>query len=1376
MVLPLSLIICTPHSCTHRVTHPSCYPPIIIIIVPPHHYYTVLSIIFSYRSDPELTSGPTTPSSIYTDAEEEEPLVSALEEGDFDIALHLFPVGITAPLRVGQEQLTPLHYACQHGRLDIVDKLVQLYNYDLKHLDSVTPTPLQIASASGHLNVIDYLLENMKDISFKPGHVNPFHLAADNGLVSVMKRLLDFSPSLLSMVDHDGNSPLHHACAHGSLSVVTFLCNEVKHPLVVRNKKGETLLHMAMKNCHFDVIRFLIDEKGCDPLIKDTIGCTPLHLAAKSGCLDIIQYLNTEKNCNFEYKTSHSRKGKLKHIISGRTALHYASYGGHCDIVTYLIEESLCNPCCVDNQGFTALHLACQEGHSEVVRFLLSLKEVDPNDMATRDGITPIHAASLSGNLEIIKLLVDQYDGDISQIDSGGRTALHYSSRKGHTDIVQYMIQDKGMDSNSVDQSHMTPLHLASQHGHLGTVKYLITDALANSNETEENGYTALHLAANKGHLPIVKFLVGEKHTGFMVRDKAGRTPLHHSCQSGHLDVVKYLTGQPDSDSSCQEKSLKASPLHLAAGFGHLDIVVHLTDEKNCSPTCTDKFNSTPIHRAAASGHCDIMNFFIKEKQCNSVLKNKFGNTPLHLACQKGQAKMIELLLSFSKENMTARNQVGRIPLDLTDDIKILSIFLKNGIDPSKGTMSSKYPYLKFWEPLNSAVKLFLLGDIDTGKSTLAKNLQGGGFFQEWMTGRFQRERTHDSETSGIIPIFFESKHFGRVVLYDFAGHPSYHASHSVIINVAARSSSPIFLVCVDLRKSPDLIEKSFAYWTNIILTILDDPELQPHLILIGTHEDELSKDGLRHKPAVLEKLAAFDIERNIKFGSWVAVDCRKPNSTNMHRLRQFISQRCDAVQSAVQLDYRSCLLRSFMLHKFQGATVVELSELLEYIAHANIPDIKAKDILLQACQSLHSRGYLLLLEDKNDMEMSWIIHNQETILSMVHGFHKLVEIPIPLGLVSMSQMQTSLGSMGFNMSLAIRYLLRMEFCIKLADRKILYSISEFNPPHPPEDHLFFPHLIKSSAPPDIWQSNGAQGVKEFGWFMKCDKAHQILGPRFLQLLLIRIASQFPFNTNPNFPFSAKRGSCMIWRKGLSWKDSKGIEALIEVQKQGSAVIFLSRIKENSIDFYHFRSSVIRAIRKVKKESCSQIKVTENVIHPDCLKNYHVSLDTDAGSSLSLFRVPDIYAALMNPELIDGEVTAEQVLLDDDPVKISVNTSMHLQDLLVFDSYMGLPNSVLTTLFSSQTDRNCPITEEDHGNIADTLAKVKWDLNYLLIILRSPLSGSRTENLTIPVTTYRAVFQRWAERNGELKTYMDLWNLFSQYSIFSEDNYNSALN
>ena len=1295
-------------------------------------------------------------------------LLDTCQKGDFDSALQLLSEVADHPVIVGYDQLTPLHYACMHGRQDVLEKLVSQYGYDIQqHSLSL----IQIAVERGYTSIISYLLRRSAKPFLKVGVSNPLHLAVDIGNLDVVKILVESNTLRSSSGDQEGNTPLHHAAIHGQLSIAMYLSNVANHPLSPKNKKRETPLHLAAKHSHFAMLKFFIDEKGCDPTTScGKVGCTLLHLACKSGSLDIVKYLSSEKSCNLECKTYSPGKKKCKGVITGRTPLHYAGYSGHLDIVSYLVRDQSCNPLCTDDLGFTPMHLACQEGHYDIVQFLAEVVLCELDNLTTDDGKSPLHLAALGGNLEIVKLLANLDDLNQTRLDNDGRSVLHYAARNGCTDIVQFLIDEKGCNSNLADLAGITPLHLAAQYGKTDTVNYLISVAHCNSNPFDESGYTPLHLAANKGHLDTVQFLV-EKHCSVMVRDKSGRTPLHHACQSGCLDIVKYLSSHPDCDPNCQDKSLKATPLHLASSFGHLEIIRYLIEECSCSPTCTDKFNSTLVHRASANGQLKVMQYLVKVKQCNILLKNKFGNTPLHLACQKGQVEMIEFLLTLSRENILWRNQVGRMPLDLAESSDILSLFLKHGVDPSKCSIAVRYPYLKHWSFLQPMVRIFLLGDPLSGKSTLVKTLQAGGFLTEWMVSRFHpRIASTDGKSIGIQPTMIDSRHLGKVVLYDFSGHPSFYAGHSAVLNLATWKSAALFLIFVDLRKSSSEIEQTVAYWSAFVTSSLTDTKIAPQLIIVGTHEDELTKEDYRHKPAILEKITSLP-SSGIDFCRWVTVNCHKPASLN--KLRQLLSQRSDAIRSQYKANHETSLARSFIQHKFQGSIVVEFRELLEFITHADIPDIKLPDNLIRAVEDLHSRGYILLLGDQKCTENSWIIHNQEAIFSTVHSFQKQISLSNQLGLMPISQLEKSLGLMGFNLTLIVRYFLRMQFCIKISNRKIFHCIVGFHPPHPLEDYLFFPHLVQQEAPQDLWKT-GPNWVDKFGWCMQCVVPEQFLGPRFQQVLFLRLLTDFPFNTDPNSLFVARKVSCSIWNQGISWTDSRGMEVIVELVEKTQAVVCLIQRQEgftHRLDFVHYRSFVISAVRSVKQAVCPRVVCAEYIIHPDVLiSGYpikHCSTDTNTDTKpLLALSVSSVASGLVCSE--NENVVTDCLLFNSNAIQGTDMIPISLQDLLYFESYIGLSGSLLNRLFSSKQNELI-LSDEFLSNFAEHLAKQNFGVNHLARILHvQTISVHEVEDHNT-TDDYMSVVTRWKQRSNQ-GTFCCLRQAFDHYSIFMGSN------
>ena len=76
-------------------------------------------------------------------------------------------------------------------------------------------------------------------------------------------------------------------------------------------------------------------------------------------------------------------------------------------------------------------------------------------------------------------------------------------------------------------------------------------------------------------------------------------------------------------------------------------------------------------------------------------------------------------------------------------------------------------------------IRLYVVGNPGAGKSSLVESLRREGFFKS-----FQRvsESSVPPHTAGIIPTEYYSKHFGRILLYDFAGDVEYYSSHAAIL------------------------------------------------------------------------------------------------------------------------------------------------------------------------------------------------------------------------------------------------------------------------------------------------------------------------------------------------------------------------------------------------------------------------------------------------------------------------------------------------------------------------------------------------------------------------------------------------------------------
>lgn len=151
----------------------------------------------------------------------------------------------------------------------------------------------------------------------------PLSLAAENGLESVVEKLLErgADPELVASPGH--NTPLVEAAENGWSSIVKILLRH--HAKInVKGAFGWTPLHAAAAAGHRELVRFLI-EQGADETQKSLRGDTPAQLAVerKQG-KDFPQFIATLVQKRFETRlqtlTDKFRGGAGKTIIAPETA------------------------------------------------------------------------------------------------------------------------------------------------------------------------------------------------------------------------------------------------------------------------------------------------------------------------------------------------------------------------------------------------------------------------------------------------------------------------------------------------------------------------------------------------------------------------------------------------------------------------------------------------------------------------------------------------------------------------------------------------------------------------------------------------------------------------------------------------------------------------------------------------------------------------------------------------------------------------------------------------------------------------------------------------------------------------------------------------
>ena len=1020
-----------------------------------------------------------------------------------------------------------------------------------------------------------------------------------------------------------------------------------------------------------------------------------LHLAAYWGWRDIAGCLVADHNYSATLKDD-----------EGHISLHYAAYKGHLHLVRYFIAELLCDSMEKNKYGNEPIHYACCNGHLHIVQYLIREAHCKPS-CVDRFGNTPLHNACSNGQLNIVKYLFNEAHCDPSCENNRGDTPIHHACRNGHLNIAQYLFGVAKCNPSCKDSGFRgcTPLHYASRNGHINVVQYLISKAHCNPSCEDKYGNTALHDACNKGHLNIVQYLISESHCIPSCKNHSGSTPLHCACSNGHLNIVQYLISEAHCNPSSKDNYHGNTPLHGACSSGCLNIVKYLINEAYCDPLCENNIGSTPLHNACVSGHLNIVQYLISEAHCNPSCKTHSGWTPLHYACHHNHTSIVQYLLSTGCVDPLAENTYQHTPL-----------FLATG----------KYDILKLFQPfvdccrdfpVHTFSKLILTGDSGAGKTTIAQLIK---FLANRVSSAVAIDFFADVQrfTAGIIPHHIESE-LGNFVVYDFAGQQEYYSSHAAILEQVMRKSAAMFFCIIDLSKSIDNISQSLHYWLTFIDNACSTAEEMSHVAIIGSHLDQVeSSKEIEEKSSVLKSIVASRVKHQISFG-YVAMDCRRADTDGSCELISILSNSHKAITAnQPSISYYCHVLYAFLRTKL-GVVGCKLDDLMSVISSENDSSLpKDSSVLTELLTILSDKGLILFIQHS---QPKWVVVKTEVLLTEINGElfrpHSLKVYPdlaSNTGVIPASSLHKIFDQ--YDKEMLIGFLVALDFCRPVDPLVLRYTNLHSASSCSMADLLFFPSLVQSERPGSLIQHSTLQ----FGWCLGCLDRNQFFGTRFLHLLLLSVAYQFPLavksNITPSLCGSQQR--CTIWKNGISWRNSDAITTVVElIDKNRWVLVAMSCSKDRPVEFAKLRSKLISLVCHLQQEHCQSLKVCECLISPSLVQRYPFNDLSDS----NLFDIKDVATSILCQK----------------PLVCSQNTSegdLPTHSLLPIEPYLLINPSYVCRLFNTTMANQpvpAPLSQElqKHfhkvGRNPHTYKELREEMNKLSIFAgRNPLVSS----------------------------------------------------
>ena len=1201
---------------------------------------------------------------------------------------------------------------------------------------------------------------------------------------------------------------MHLACHSGHLHITKYLIHElhcahepearisgktIKHLLPdtfeqleteVRVYNGITPLHVASEGGQLDTVKYLIDVCQCNPNHSTSNGLTAIDLAQIQGHQEMVTYLRDEHQCSLGIGQVVSEA--LSHFITNFWGLNCDCLELTCNDVNNMLVSHLQRACVTGNlaaikratkadcnsltglQRLTPLLIACMMGHLEVAKYLVTECECDPDTSIYFSNIltTPLLLATLFGQLEVVRWLVSEQNCEPVYFDCQNERNIHIpllflSCAYGHLSVMEYLLSE----CNSQDFKIPDLICFACLFGHFDIVKYLIEEYKCNPHFTDNDGITPLHFACS-----IIWYCKNKEQdtSGVSTAIYSVQGILHNLYAIINLPVTLLSNVLPNVSpglfNSANEPSIhdvaKRTSKKQATPYNNrcLDIVKYLITEHKCNPQCTDKEGKIPLHYACASGLMEIVQYFYSEKLSDLVHTAHSGDTPLHFACKYNQVEVVQFLLSTGECDPLIKNTERLSPLEITTSPeirKLLDHFCKG-----------KYP-------LESVVKVFVLGDPLAGKSSLVQAIQNNPGFLSSLIGRFQRVKGVKPQTAGIDSFSFNSSKFGNVVIYDFAGQREFHTSHAAILQSYSSHMADISIVVTNIAQCEDSTYQSLQYWMSFIQDCCAHNKMKPHVISVGSHADQLDMGSIERALIILKEGFSVHSESSnqcYETKNVVCLNCIQPASPKLDLLCCYLEESCNGIRKkAEKIDQRCYVLHKYVLKAYIntgifGCWLKKFSEDLEgnlYLLPTNPSE------LLPLIQTLHDKGQVLLLKNDQDIGDSWVITNIVTMLETVVGsifaprdFPQHIA-PGSTGIVPKSRIGEAFPDL--NIDMIIGFLKHFEFCHRVEPDWL--GETQLNQIRSDDEYYLFPALLTSGNMPWIMQESYESSYC-CGWFMYCTDG-RFFTIRFLHVLLLRLAFLFAPPQDDATPSGRKTKSpalscrCNMWKNGISWPDTNGVKAVFEVNDLKTATLRMICIEGREIHCVRLRTKLINSIMEAKNEFCPHVNVEECVIEVDP-GNYQTVVDCPSHS------VKYLSSMIANRDPKDDP---DLILTHSDG-----STGKRVSELLYFEPYAVLTPDLITQLFAKENAKK-QVSSSFITRLANCMYPFTDSLRRIFDLDPSVLSArlkqdhlESLDELSRRQLRCKHILEAWMEQKDSRLTHRRLRQELNEYSIFCGRN------
>lgn len=354
---------------------------------------------------------------------------------------------------------------------------------------------------------------------------------------------------------------------------------------------------------------------------------------------------------------------------------------------------------------------------------------------------------------------------------------------------------------------------------------------------------------------------------------------------------------------------------------------------------------------------------------------NKLGVTPLGFAVKENKAEIARFLMSQSLGN----------PARTFSDFKEM------------------FPSFKHKQSLNHPVSIFVMGNRQTGKSTLIKSIQIEGYLNRTI-GAFKTTSGVEHHSGGIVPSDVSSYGYGRAKFYELAS--CRQSTQENIFLSLEKNAQAMFLITLSFKEEMTEMEATLLYWLSFIHHQYRSvaASVRPNIAVVGSFLfyaklGAIRLDNRHRLHLVYHRVlnAHNNLCSYFHFLGKFSMDCRLSESLGMRQLRNVLRRKSREMRpSGGEANIpSSCYVLLSALHDLRTAPsdlpVLRLSEIEHQVAErSSLAPFSLFSLLPSSAEDLQS--LLVVLEERKavvvldhlDRRDPWVIFNEYKLISQI--------------------------------------------------------------------------------------------------------------------------------------------------------------------------------------------------------------------------------------------------------------------------------------------------------------------------------------------------------------------------------------------------------